>query len=400
MKNRSNIPPRFPLTGIGTKLFLSYLLVSAIGLLTLFLGVSFLAPTFFDRSMITMMSGPNAGMMAGMMGQDARGPLPLLAELASEVRQATQSSLFFASSAALVAAIAASYMFSGRIVAPLRRMARASGRIAAGQYAERVTVDGNDELAELAESFNQMAASLEETERRRLALIADVAHELRTPISTIEGYAEGLMDGVVDSSAEAFALLHREAGRLRRLVDDLQELSRAEAHQLVLNVRPISPKLVIAAAVDRLQSHFDEKAVSLDVASTEGMPEVSADEDRAVQVLTNLLANALRYTPSGGRVTLRLSRAAGHLRFEVSDSGMGIAPEHLPHLFERFYRVEPSRSRAAGGSGIGLTIAKHLVEAQGGTIRAESAGLGRGATFTFTLPIAGARVVNPTPPAR
>jgi len=367
--------PRNRWAGIGGKLFLSYLLVTAVGVVTLFLGVSYLAPVFFDRSMMGMMGGSVFGMDQAMND-----------EINQSFRQAMTSSLLMATSVAVIAAVVASYLFSQRIVSPVLGMLRASRRIASGHYAERVTVRATDELGELRDSFNQMAASLEETERRRLALIGDVAHELRTPLSTIEGYAEGLLDGVVDGSPETFALIHKEARRLRRLVDDLQELSRAEARQLSLHPRPIVPQHLIDAALVRLQPQFDEKGLTLTIEVPDRLPEILADEDRTVQVLTNLMGNALSYTPAGGHVAVRVRTLGDQVKFIVSDSGIGIAAEHLPHLFERFYRVDRSRSRAIGGSGVGLTIARHLVEAQGGTIEAKSPGLGKGATFSFTLP--------------
>ena len=371
--------------GIGGKLFLSYLLVVAVGILTLFLGVSFLAPTLFDRSMAAMMGGP--GMMGGA-GMAQRMTEALQDQVTQSFQGALTSSLLLATGAGLLAAVVASYLFSSRIVAPVRRLARASRRIATGHYAERVPSGGSDELADLGASFNLMASSLEEVERRRLALIGDVAHELRTPLSTIEGYAEGLLDGVVEASPETYALLHREAGRLRRLVDDLQELSRAEAMQLTLRPRTLAPGQLVDAAVSRLRPLLEDKGISLAVEMPDRLPDVLADEDRSVQVLTNLLGNAARYTPTGGRVTLSVRRVGAYVELAVADTGVGVDPKHLPHLFERFYRVDQSRSRAGGGSGIGLTISKHLVEAQGGTIRAESPGVGQGSTFAFTLPVA------------
>jgi len=233
-----------------------------------------------------------------------------------------------------------------------------------------------------------MAASLEHAERRRLELIGDVAHELRTPIATLEGYLEGLLDGVVEPSERTWARLHAEAGRLRRLVEDLQELSRAEAHQLSVVVKPVAPQAIVQAAVDRLAADFAAKGLALNVSLAEALPEVQADPDRAVQVLTNLLTNALRYTPAPGRVDVQVSPAGQAVRFSVRDTGIGIAPEHLPHLFERFYRVDKSRSRSLGGTGIGLTIARALVKAMGGRIWAESPGPGQGSTFSFELPAA------------
>jgi signal transduction histidine kinase len=231
-----------------------------------------------------------------------------------------------------------------------------------------------------------MAGSLEQAERRRLELVGNVAHELRTPIATLEGYLEGLLDGMVEPSPETWARLHDEAGRLRRLVDDLQELSRAEARQLALVVRPTAPADLVGAAIDRLSPAFEEKGLALRTRVASDLPLVLADADRAIQVLTNLLTNALRYTPAGGSVTLRAEASDGAVTFQVEDTGLGFAPELRDRLFERFYRVDPSRSRALGGSGIGLTISKALVEAMGGRIWAESAGPGRGSCFAFTLP--------------
>jgi signal transduction histidine kinase len=260
--------------------------------------------------------------------------------------------------------------------------------IASGHYTERVRAGADDELGALAMQFNTMAAELEAAERRRVALIGDVAHELRTPLATIEGYTEGLLDGVVAPGDATWALLHDEVGRLRRLVQELQELSRAEARQLPLHQHPCDPGELVGQALARLRSQFAEKDIKLNNAVPSGLPVVQVDRDRIIQVLINLLGNALRYTPPSGSVRVSAERQDGAVAFHVADTGIGIAPEHLPHLFERFYRVDKARSRALGGSGIGLTIAKALVEAHGGQIRATSPGLGHGATFSFTLPIA------------
>ncbi|MHB1006030.1 MAG: sensor histidine kinase [Chloroflexota bacterium] len=369
-----------------TKLLISYLIVVAVGALTLAIVMSLVTPLFYDQLMANMMRGMMGGSTGGMMGGGAR---PGDVSVAATFRETVTYSLLVATGVSSVAALAVSLYVSRRLGEPVQRLAAASRRIAAGHYAERVDASSNDEVGDLAHSFNEMAASLEETERRRVALVGDVAHELRTPLSTIEGYAEGLMDGVVEPSPETFALLHTEAGRLRRLVDDLQELSRVEARQVSLHPRPTPPSRLLQAAAMRLGPHYAEKGVQLSVDAGSDLPAVMADEDRAVQVLTNLLGNALRYTPNGGRVEATASRRGDVVAFTVADSGAGIAAEHLPHLFERFYRADRSRSRAGGGSGIGLTIAKHLVELQGGSIVATSPGPGQGATFTFTLPQAG-----------
>jgi signal transduction histidine kinase len=253
-----------------------------------------------------------------------------------------------------------------------------------------VPVEGTAEVHQLATSFNAMAAAVEDAERRRQELIGDVAHEMRTPIATLEGYLEGLLDGVIEPSDRVWAKLHDEAGRLRRLIEDLQELSRAEAHQLSVVCRATPPAAIVQPAVDRLEADLTERGLRLKVDLPPNLPPVEADPERAIQVLTNLMTNALRYTPPPGEIAVRVAADADHgvVRFEVADSGIGIEPEHLPRVFERFYRVDKSRSRALGGAGVGLTIAQALVETMGGRISARSPGAGKGSTFTFELPTA------------
>ncbi len=368
-------------TGLARRLFLSYLLVIAVGMITLFLVGEAVAPSILDQH------------MAGMMGQSGAVMMGVYtdASLRAAFRAAMLQSLLVAGGAAALIAVIASLVISRRIAQPVHRMVEATHRIASGQYAERLPVESggrSDELSSLATSFNEMAGSLQQTEQRRMALVGDVAHEMRTPIATLQGNLEGLLDGIVEASPETWARLHGEAGRLRRLVDDLQELSRAEARQMPLSIQPLSPSTIVQTAVDRLSAQFAEKGLDLGVTIQSGLPAVEADQDRAVQVLTNLLINALRYTPAPGRVDVNAARQADAVAFTVSDTGTGLAPEHLEHVFERFYRVDKSRSRALGGSGVGLTIAKALVEAMGGWIQAQSAGIGQGSTFTFTLPLA------------
>jgi signal transduction histidine kinase len=292
---------------------------------------------------------------------------------------------------ATVTSLATSLFVARRVTFPLREMTQASERISAGHYAERIEVapvHASDELGQLAASINELAVALEQTERRRLEVIGDVAHELRTPIATLEGYLEGLLDGVIEPTPQTLALLHTEAGRLRRLVDDLQELSRAEARQIPLSPQPVAPQQLVQAALEPLTGQFAEKGLDLVVQVPQELPRVMADPARAGQILTNLLVNALRYTPAPGRVEVAVGRKGASVAFRVSDSGVGLSPEQLAHIFERFYRVDKSRSRALGGSGIGLTIAESLAQAMGGDVRAESAGPGMGSCFTLTLPLA------------
>jgi two-component system sensor histidine kinase BaeS len=381
--------------GLGGQLLLAHLLVIVVGLGTLFLAAGFLGPNFFERHMAAMAelhSGTGPGMGPAMAPGWFQGmPSGMAGQLDSAFRGALIEALAVAGTAALAAAVAVSLLVSRQAAKPIWRLAAASRRIAAGHYSERVASGGPHELRELGTSFNEMAGALEGAERQRVELIGDVAHELRTPIATIEGTLEGLLDGVVSPSERTWAKLHGEAARLRRLAEDLQQLSRAEAHQLALTLQPVAPTTIVQAAVDRLAPDFEAKGLELHVDVAPGLPVVYADPDRAIQVLTNLLTNAFRYTPAPGRVEMSVIQTGDRIRFQVRDTGKGISAEHLPHLFERFYRVDRSRSRETGGTGVGLTIARALVEAMGGRIWAESAGSGRGAQFSFELPLAPGR---------
>jgi histidine kinase len=327
--------------------------------------------------------------MRMMMGQMQSGMnlQQLEADLFINYRAAVTEALLIATGVALVSAIVVSVFVSRRVVTPIRQMMQASHHIAAGHYRERVEVSSRDELGQLAHSFNQMAFTLEQTETMRRDLIANVAHELRTPLSSIKGYMEGLIDGVLPGQANTYQQVYHEADRLQRLVDDLQELSRVEAGTFELNRQPVVMPELLQQTTARLRPQFKEKGVNLKLNLPASLPEVLADEDRICQVLMNLIGNALQYTPSGGMVTVMAKVETAQLVMIVADTGLGIAPEHLPHLFTRFYRVDKSRSRAGGGSGIGLTIARHLVEAHGGSIWARSEGKGSGSQFGFSLPL-------------
>ncbi len=368
---------------LGWKIFLSYLIVIVVGVVVLATAAGYAAPGAFDRHVATM----GSMMIDGQMNMD-------MTDLFANFGDAVNEALTLAASAAFVAAMAISLFVTRQVVAPIRAMMAATQRIAEGHYNERVRVSGDlakdevDELGQLALHFNQMADKLERTETIRRQLIGDVAHELRTPLTAIKGSMEGLMDGVLPADAETFQQVYREADRLQHLVADLQELSRVEAGAYSLNLRPVSVGHLVEAFVARLGRQFTEKGVALETDLPAGLPSVMADEDRIGQVLLNLAGNALQYTPAGGKVCLTAHRQDNEVHIAVSDTGIGIAVEHLPHIFTRFYRVDKSRSRAGGGSGIGLTIAKHLVEAHGGRMWAASLGPGQGSTFTFTLPIA------------
>lgn len=342
---------------LGPKLLLSHLVVTVVGMLT-FGVVSFVAPLIFGR------------------GEGAADLLHALLYL------------LLATAASMATATAASLFVAGRITRPLKYMLAATRRISAGRYDEQVPVQESDELGELSESLNAMAAALRDSELRRQEFIADVSHELRTPLSTLQGYMEGIIDGVVEPDEDTWGLLYAESERMRRLVDDLRQLSRAEAGKLDLHPAPAPPERLVRRATESLSPLFAEGRVQLEVYVREELPAVLADEDRVVQVLTNLLRNALHYTPVGGEVAVSAAPREDTILFTITDTGSGISEEHLPRIFERFYRVEKSRSRAGGGSGLGLAISRALVESMGGVIWAESAGANRGTTFAFTLPLA------------
>jgi histidine kinase len=365
---------------LGAKIFFSYLVIIVLGVTVLVIASQFILPGAFNRHM-GMMDG---GMMDGMMmaGQNS------MSQLYVDFRASFNEALMYAALAAMLAALTLSILFSRSVVAPVLAMSHATQRIADGRYDERVQVVGADELAGLALRFNQMAEKLDQVESMRRRLIGDVSHELRTPLTAIKGSMEGLMDGVLPANDETFGQIHAEADRLNRLVDDLQELSRVEAHAYELNFQSVEISSIARTVAKRLSPQFESKHISLDLELAPDLPHVLADEDRAIQILTNLTGNALQYTPEGGRITISAKRLNGEVQISVRDTGVGIPPEHLSHIFDRFYRVDKSRSRqAGGGSGIGLTIARALVEAHAGRIWVESAGDGQGSTFSLTLPL-------------
>jgi signal transduction histidine kinase len=369
---------------LGVKLFLSYLIVILVGVIALATTVEFTAPSAFDRHLAAMSS-----MMSNMIKETT---LNLEEDLFENYRSAVTESMAIAAGIAAAVAVLVSVLITQQVIAPVRHMMEASQRIAEGYYDERVQVRGDlskqdqDELSLLALSFNQMATSLQQTEEIRMRMIADVAHELRTPLTTIKGTMEALIDEVVQPEKEIFYQIHTEAGRLQNLVKDLQELSRIEAGAYELNIQPLPVSELLDMTIPRLSIQYNEKNVILEINLSSDQFVVNSDPDRTVQILINLLGNALQYTPEGGRVKLNIKKQDREILFSVIDTGIGFTAEHKPHLFKRFYRVDKSRSRIGGGSGIGLTISKYLVEKQGGQIWAESPGLDKGSTFSFALP--------------
>ncbi len=298
-------------------------------------------------------------------------------------------SLIWVGIAILVAGFAASYALSRSITVPLRKLATAVGQIEKGDFDHRVAVNSGDEVGQLAGAINRMNQALNQNNRLRQRLLADVAHELKTPLAVIQGNLEGMLEGVIELNQKQLHSLYDETLHLNRLIRDLRDLSLAEAGQLFLEKRPTDINQIIIKAVHMLAPLAEEKAILLSH-SLQSIPEIQVDAARTNQILYNLLTNALRYTGEQGRVAVSTAVARqgkqAYIKIEVADNGSGISAEDLPFIFHHFYRSDQSRDRKSGGSGIGLAIVKQLVELQGGTIEVTSQ-LGKGSTFAVFLPI-------------
>lgn len=357
------------LSSLRARLLVAFLVVAAAALAAVWIGVLLVGPGYFADAM-----GHAPGDPAGEAMDEATR-----AAFANAMLRA----LLGASAIAVAAAVVVSLAVAVRIARPVSAMATSAGRIAGGHYAERVPAADPDELGELADSFNAMAASLEDTERRRLQLVGDVTHELRTPLTTIDGYLEGLEDGVVPQTDETWRLLHSETRRLSALVNDLTELWGAEAKQLTLAPETVDLRQLAADVVDRVIPSAAQKVVSVEV---RGEATAFADRNRVTQIIGNYLSNAIRHAPGGTTVTVELRQYDAGASLAVIDAGPGLTPAQCQAVFLRFYRVDPARSRAEGGSGIGLAIVAALASAMGGRAWAESDGPGKGSTFLVELP--------------
>lgn len=338
--------------------------------------------------------GEVVGLMLPGAASDA-GPLPgagppwsafFTRPAATDFTGRVNQLLVVAAIGAVVISLAVGALLAQTIVRPLRELQQATHAVAAGNLDLQVPVRSQDELGELAHSFNQMNAALARSRNLRRQMTADIAHDLRTPLSVISGHAEGLSDGVFPPTKETFEIIVDEAHRLSRLVEDLRTLSLAEADELSMHRQPIAPADLVHHAVVAHTPQAQHKQITLAVDVEPGLPTVHVDPDRMNQVLTNLLHNALRYTPEGGQITLAARRNREGVEIAVQDSGAGIPAADLPHVFDRFYRGDKSRQRHEGGSGLGLAIAKSIVENHGGTIRAEN-GSGQGARFVVMVPV-------------
>lgn len=357
---------------LTARLVLSHVLVAVVGGVATFAVVRWLAPALFDESIRHFGSAGGRG-----QGQALR----------DQFAAAVDQSLLIGAAVGVAAAAAFGVFAAYRVVIPLSAVRTATRELARGRYDVPVPEPREPELGGLARDVKTLADALAQTETRRIRLLGEVAHELRTPLTVIDGYVEGMIDGVLPASTDNLAQIEEETRRLRRLSEDLSALSRAEEGRLGLDRRRCDLGEIARVAAERLRPQAEDADIALEVSAGGPALPVEADPDRIAQVVTNLVGNALRATPAGGRITVSTQLGRGVARVVVSDTGIGLAPEDLERIFERFYRVG---SRAGeSGSGIGLTISRGIARAHGGDVTAESAGPGHGSRFTLAVPAAG-----------
>jgi signal transduction histidine kinase len=365
---------------LSVRLTLAFLLAAILGVALVAVLAYFTTSNVFDEFVQhaeTLGHGWGGG---GMLNS------PAFLAAQEQFQTDTERNLWIAGAAGVALALLLGFFFTRQIVSPLDRVAAAARRVAGGDLKQRVEVMGSGELAELGNSFNAMSQSLEAGEQSRQRLIADIAHELRTPLTVIEGTVDGIADGVFKPDAEHLDSIKEQSALLTRLVNDLRDLSSAESGQLKLEKTPTDIVDLVKRGLAAAAVKAREKNIELNLKAADGIPEIEIDPVRIEQVVGNLLANAIRHTPEGGSINVSINTKETNLTLDVSDSGEGIPPEHLPHIFERFYRVGASRARSEGGTGLGLAIVKQMVEAHGGSVWAESQP-GEGSTFHISLPL-------------
>jgi signal transduction histidine kinase len=366
---------RRPRLGFAGRLFAAQVLVLLAGALTLGLVATAVGPAIFHDHLRQIPGHVDAG--AAQHVEEAYA-------------SASAVSLGVAVIAALVAALAVSGYVARRVAQPVGQLAVAATDLTGGDYGVRVCAPGlGREFDTVVAAFNAMAVRLADVEATRRRLLADLGHELRTPVATIEAYLDAAEDGVAVDDEDTWGVLRTQTTRLRRLAEDIAAISRAEEHQLDVYPQRVAVADLVGSAVAAARPGYAAKGVTLRERVGAERADVDADPERMAQVLGNLLDNALRHTPPGGQVTVAADGDHTGIRFTVSDTGEGIPAEHLPHVFERFYRVDAARDRGRGGSGIGLAIVRAIVSEHGGQVTADSAGSGAGATFTVSLPAAG-----------
>jgi len=317
----------------------------------------------------------------------ASGEPPQLAPQEERYLERTNRALFYAAGGAALVALVLGILLARGLTGPLRELTEAIRALAKGELGQQVPVRSQDEIGELAAAFNQMSAELERLIAQRQQMTADIAHDLRTPLTVIGGYVESMQDGVLEATPDRLETIYKEVQHLQRLVNDLRTLSLAEAGQLSLNQIPIAPQTLLAEVADAYQLAAKQKGIKLTLLDASDVPEILVDPDRMMQVLANLVGNALRHTPNGGEIQLKANQTQKWVDLIVVDDGEGIAPEVLPHIFDRFYRGDQARQEREGESGLGLAIAQSIIQMHQGELQANSEGIGKGSTFTIRLPM-------------
>jgi len=299
--------------------------------------------------------------------------------------QNTNNALFYAVGGSLLVALLIGIILSRTLTRPLKALTEAAHRISQGKLEQQVIVKSNDEIGQLATAFNTMSQEVAHENQLRRQMTADIAHDLRTPLTVISGYIEAMRDGDLKPTPQRLSLIYSEIERLQNMVGDLRMLSLADAGELSLNPQQISPKILLDKAAALFKHQAEQQTVTIHVNAASDLPEIRVDEARMIQVFGNLIHNALRYTPPEGKITLSAQLSGRSMDITVQDTGSGIDPEELPNIFERFHRADESRHTEAGESGLGLAIVKALIESHGGTVSAEST-LGQGTTIHILIP--------------
>ena len=327
----------------------------------------------------------SGGMVRGHMGGRIPQAIPMVVTSEEDFLERVNDSLWKVGLIAVAVALVIGLILTRQITRPVRALISGARHLTKGELSYRVTVKSRDEIGELADSFNIMASSLEKGEQSRRQLTADIAHELRTPLTVIEGTVDGIIDGVFQPDTEHLRSIKEQTALLTHLISDLRDISLAESGQLELNLTSTDMVELVRRVVSNYEINAREKNIRIKLEEEPQISEIEADTVRMEQVISNLLVNAIRHTPSSGSISVTIKNDEGGLAISVADTGEGISPEDLPHVFERFYRSASSRARKEGGTGLGLAIVKQMVEAHGGKVRVESK-TGTGSIFSILLP--------------
>lgn len=367
---------------------LMFLAVAITVFLLIYLANSQMTDLFQEYVTVQQMEVHHS-MMAHLDG-NVQGQAGMLGKTEQNFLTSVHQSLIWVGVAILVVGLAASYILALSITTPLRKLSAAALEIERGNFAQKVAVNSHDEVGSLALVFNRMAETLDNNNKLRQQFLANIAHELRTPLAVIQGHLEGMIDGVIEPSQKKLTSLHEEAVRLSRLIKDLKDLSLAEVRQLSLEISEVNVNYMLEQALYMLKPLACKKKITILQNLTPDLPPIAADTDRIYQLFYNLITNAIHYTPDSGQVSVatELTKSAGQewIKITINDNGVGIAAEDIPLIFDHFYRADKSRDRKSGGTGLGLAIVKQLTEIHGGKVQVNSV-VGQGSSFCVFLPV-------------